>query len=143
MRILATALLLIPMCANASGLVLSDVWSRATPPGARAAAIYGVLENDSGSPVTIGAIETPVAGMAHLHMTSMEDGMMRMRQSDDIVLAPGERLVLEPGGFHIMLMGLKQGLSEGEMIDLRVSTTSGAVAEVQVPVGSIAQMGPP
>ncbi len=143
MRALIALTFLIPLTALGEGLVLSDAWSRATVPGARAGAVYGVLTNESEAPLSLDGIESSVAGVAELHMTQMEGGMMRMRHADDIVLAPGERLVLEPGGFHIMLMGLKRGLSEGETIDLTIMVDSAAALEATVPVGSIGQMSPP
>lgn len=143
MRVLIVLFLALPLTAIAEGLSFDSAWSRATPPGARTAAVYGVLSNNGNEPLTLAEISTGAAKMAHLHTTSMEGGMMKMRQADAVVLAPGEQLVLEPGGFHIMLMQLGAPLAEGDEFDVEIGTSEGERIEVSVPVGSVGQMGPP
>lgn len=143
MRRLVFCLLLTPIFALADGLTLTDAWSRATPPGSTTGAVYGVLSNEGDTPVTLGEISSPVANMAHLHTTRMDGGMMRMRQADGMTIAPGERVVLEPGSFHIMLMGVEQGLTEGQSISIEVGADNGPPARAMVRVGGMGQMGPP
>ena len=60
----------------------------------------------------------PAAGMAHLHESTMKDGVMQMKAVDALVLKPGQSLEMKPGGFHIMVMGLKTALKAGETVRL-------------------------
>ena len=125
---------------SAESLVATDVWARATPPGARSGAIYLTLENSSTAAIGISELRTNVATMAHLHTTALEDGMMRMRQLEDFTIDAGERVLLAPGGTHIMLMGLKGGLNTGDSFELEIVTTDGSVLSTAVSVGTPGQM---
>jgi len=63
-------------------------------------------------------VTTPVAGVAEIHEMSMADNMMRMRAIDAVELPAGKTVELKPGGFHVMLLDLKQAIKEGDEIPL-------------------------
>ncbi len=84
---------------------------------AQAAGGYmGVSNNGHHADRLIG-VETPAAKSAMLHESSVgADGVAKMSHVEGIDLPAGETVVLEPGGYHIMLMGLTKPLTEGEMV---------------------------
>jgi len=135
--------LVLPLAALGEALEFVDAWARATPPGVTTAAVYGRLANRSSAPIEITGAASKLAGKAHLHSTGMEAGMMRMRMKDRLTLAPGEAVLLAPGGLHIMLMGLERPLSAGDEFGIEVMTAGGETVRAQVKVGTISQMAPP
>jgi len=89
-----------------------DGWARATAPGASTGAIYGELRNNGSESVSLTSVRFERAGHVMVHRTVERDGMMRMMHAD-VTLEPGESAILEPGGLHIMLMGLEAPLDQG------------------------------
>ena len=82
----------------------------------------------------ITSIETPTAANTLVHDTINDNGMLKMRQIVPLVVAAGERLSLEPGGKHMMLMGLHQGLTAGTEVVVSLTLATGEVVLVTVPV---------
>lgn len=135
--------LLIPLGASASSVSMDDAWTRATPPGATTAAVYGTVTNRSRDAVKLADFRTANARMANLHTIREVDGVMQMRPADDVTLGPGESITFAPGGRHIMLMGLSGSLREGEAFEMEIVTGAGEAVPVPVDVGSISQMQAP
>lgn len=130
--------------ADSAGISIENPWARATPPGSKSAAIYLTIKNTSEIGVTVAGIATEVAHMAHIHQTRAQDGMMRMDSITTFSLKPGESRMFEPGGLHIMLMGLNQALVEGMTFNIEISFDQD-ISPITVPVrvGSIAQVSSP
>lgn len=85
-------------------------------------------------------VSTPAAGMAEIHQTRMEGGVMRMRPVESIELPAGQAVELKPGGYHVMLMQVKPALQEGQSVPLTLQFESGGKREsvtVQVPVKAL------
>ena len=59
-----------------------------------------------------------MAGVVEMHEMTMEGNAMKMRAVPGIELPPGKAVELKPGGYHVMLMDLKQQLKEGETVPL-------------------------
>jgi periplasmic copper chaperone A len=96
-----------------STIAVTNVWARATPPGAKTGAVYVTVKNSGKAADKLVSISTPVAGEAQLHTTTTEKGVMKMRPLTAIDVKPGASVTLKPGGMHVMLMDLKQPLKEG------------------------------
>lgn len=77
-------------------------------------AIYLTLVNAGDRPDTLVAVQTDVAAVAELHETRVENDVMRMQPVAEIPVPAGGRTELKPGGFHIMLMGVKKELHPGD-----------------------------
>ena len=92
----------------------------------------------SAESVTLLEFRTPAAASAELHEMSMEGDVMRMRAIESLPLPAGRVVALQPGGHHLMLMGLRRALPAGEQVrvTLVLRTSSGRVVKqaVQVPV---------
>ncbi len=98
-------------------LKIEASWTRATPPGARVGAGYLVITNTGDEPDVLVGGSAPFASLIEIHEMSMIDGTMRMRPIDGgLVIAPGATEKLQPGGNHVMFMGLTEGIEEGSPV---------------------------
>jgi len=98
-------------------LVLADAWVRATPPAAEVAGGYLTITNTGDTPARLVGGEADFAARVEIHEMTMADGVMRMRElADGLVVPAGERVALEPGGYHVMFMDLAEPLVEGETV---------------------------
>jgi periplasmic copper chaperone A len=125
----AFALLASLAVAQLPPLVAQNAWVRATP-GADMAAAYLILRNVSTSPVTVTGVESPIAGHAMIHETTVQGGQSRMRPHEPLVVAPGSTVKLEPGGLHVMLHDVKQPLAVGQSVPLVIKLAGGATVQV-------------
>jgi copper(I)-binding protein len=122
-----------PLGAQQPSLVAQDAWVRATP-GAQMAAAYLTLRNVSSKTVTVTGVESPVAGHAMIHETTVQGGQSRMRPHEQLVVAPGMTVKLEPGGLHVMLHDLKQPLTAGQTVPLVITLAGGGTLQVTAAV---------
>jgi copper(I)-binding protein len=98
-------------------LVVRDAWARATPPGTGVAAVYLTVEGGT-KPDTLRAATTAVATMTQIHSVTETDGVSRMRETDGVPVPARGKVVLAPGGLHLMLMGLAEPLVAGDRFDV-------------------------
>jgi copper(I)-binding protein len=113
---------------------LESPWVRAAPPGAGMLAGYVVVRNDCAAPVRIVGAESVDFASASIHATTEEGGVGHMRAAGELVVAPRSRLVLAPGGTHVMLMGPRRALPEGERVELRLVLADGRKLFAEFPV---------
>ncbi len=103
--------------APAGTLMLSPAWSRATPPGAKVAGGYITIENKGTAADRLVSATADVAGVVEIHEMAVIDGVMRMRALEKgLDIAPGGKVELKPGGYHIMFIDLKRQLKEGDSV---------------------------
>jgi periplasmic copper chaperone A len=101
---------------SAGGLEIGGPWARATPKGATVGAGYLTITNKgTETDRLIGGSAAP-ASRFEVHTTVMENGVARMRQVTGLEIKPGETVELKPGGMHVMFMGLKQPLTNGQTV---------------------------
>jgi len=93
-------------------------FARATPPGAKTAAVYFTIDNAGNTTDRLLRASTPIAGGVVLHQMAQTGGMMTMRAVPSLEIIPGGRLELAPGGYHLMLIDLKQPLKTGDRFPL-------------------------
>lgn len=122
------------------GLMIKDVWSRATP--ARNGVAYMTVFNHGQAMDRLIAVESPIAKKVELHTHSMRDGVMRMRRISAVEVHPGEPAVFAPGGNHVMLMGLHGKLTEGQTFPVTLVFEKAGKVTVQAAVGKAGAMGP-
>lgn len=144
--ILITAALVAPAsaqqpAASPAGVTVQDAWARATPTGATAGAAYMTLTSPAGDVLT--SASTPAAGQAAVHEMRMDGAVMRMRAVEGgLVLPPGQPVTLRPGGFHVMLEGLKAPLKQGGTVPLHLTFRTAPPLDLQVPVQAVGAAGP-
>jgi len=129
-KILVTFFLLIPFFTvahehsdknMAETIVVDAAWARETFKMAQTGAAYLRLNNPSEKAIELLAVsvDDETAQMVEIHNTVVEDNMMRMKHLEDgVVIAAGETLSFQPGGMHLMLMGLKGPLVANETFEL-------------------------
>jgi len=119
----------------AGPVAVHDAWTMATPPGAEVGAGYMRISNGTASSVRLIGGETPASATVEVHMMSMDNGVMRMRPaSEGLEIPAGSDVTLEPGGFHLMLIGLKAPLSEGAGVPLTLVFDGGLRIETVLAV---------
>ena len=123
-------------------LMVDHPWARASIGKAKAGAAYLTIVNGGSEPDRLIAVETPAAKRAELHTHIMENGVMKMRPLTAVEVAPGEPTVFQPGGLHVMLMGLKAPLAEGETFPLTLSFEKAGKIEITVKIEAPASMEP-
>jgi copper(I)-binding protein len=111
---------LLASCALATSafaqVTVDQPWARATVPQQTASGAFMQLR--SATPARLVAVSTPAAASVELHKMEMNGQMMKMREVDSIELPAGEVVNLGAGGYHLMLMGLKRQLKEGDTVPL-------------------------
>jgi copper(I)-binding protein len=91
-----------------------EAWIRATVPSARSSGLF--MQIASRQDAQLVEVRSGVAGTAEIHQMKIEGQLMRMHPVDAIALPAGQAVKLAAGGYHIMLMGLKRQLKEGETV---------------------------
>lgn len=102
--------------AQPSTVAVENVWSRAQIAGRNGAVYLTLTGKGEGDRLT--GVRSPLSGTAEIHETIMDQGVMKMREVPGLAVAPGATVTLAPGGLHIMLMALKQPLTEGQTVSL-------------------------
>ncbi len=102
---------------KAGEIEIGHPWSRAAPAGVTGAGFMSFTNKGSTADRLIGA-RADIARTVEIHSNSMEGGVMRMRPVQAIDIAPGAEVKLAPGGYHLMLIGLKQALAQGQRVPL-------------------------
>lgn len=115
-----------------------DAWTRATPPGASVGAGYMTIANGTVVPVRLLGAESEVAEKVEFHAMSMDGGVMRMRPlADGLTVPAGGKVELRPSGMHLMLIGLKRPLVEGETVTVALLFDGGVRLEAKLTVEAL------
>ncbi len=123
-------------------IMIEQAWARATPGKAPNGAAYFTLRAEGETADRLVAVASPVAQRTELHTHLMEDGVMKMRAIKAVEVTPGSPTVFQPGGHHVMLMGLKAPLVEGERFPLTLTFERAGSIEIQVEIEKIGAMAP-
>lgn len=94
------------------------------------ASAFCIIANHGDGPVTLVAARSPDADSALLH--DMTGG--QMRHVADVVIPARQRLRLVPGGYHLMLEGLRRPLEVGDTVRLELTFDPGGTVPVRIPV---------
>lgn len=121
---------------KAGGLKIEHPWSRATAAGTSVGGGFMVIVNSGKADALVGA-SSPVAARVEMHSSSMEGGMMKMRQLQRVELPAGGTVRFEPGALHLMLIGLKQPLAEGSKVPLTLRFAVAGEQRVELKVESL------
>ncbi len=116
---------------------IGSPFARASTPAARAGAVFMTLTNTGATADRLIAADGDVAARIELHEHVMNDGMMMMQEIDGGIAVPaGETTTLQPGGLHVMLMGLSGQLVEGESFQLTLEFQEAGKVDITVPIQS-------
>ena len=115
---IAAALALAAAAVSAQTSV-KDGWVRSTVEPQKATGAFMQITSPQGGKL-VGA-QSPVAGVTEVHEMAMEGNVMKMRAVSALELPAGKAVELKPGGYHVMLMDLKQALKAGETVPLTLT----------------------
>jgi len=153
-RCLYVVILLFVFDARAADLAVEQPWARATPGRAPTGAVYLTLVNRGTAADRLLGAASPAAAKVELHRYHRPEPaagahaghggqVMEMRPVDRLEVKAGETVVLKPDGLHVMLVGLKAPLKEGERLTLTLRFERGGEIQVDVPIARAGAMGPP
>jgi copper(I)-binding protein len=110
------SLLLMAALPALAQVTVGEPWVRATVAAQKATGAFMTLT--SAQPVKLVGVSSPAAGAVEVHEMKMVDDMMKMRQMQTLDLPAGQPVKLAPGGYHLMLLELKQPLKDGDKVPL-------------------------
>ena len=105
--------------AGAQSVDVKDAWVRGTVPAQKATGAF--MEITGKSTVRLLSVDSPVATSVEIHNMTMQNGVMKMSPVDGINVPAGKTVKFAPGGYHMMLMGLKQQMKEGDRVPLKLT----------------------
>ena len=117
-------------------LSIDSPWSLALPPITPNGAVYFRIENRGPAADRLVSAHSPVAARAEIHAHEMDGGMMTMRQVHSVEVPAQGEVAFEPGGLHVMLLGLKKPLVAGERYPLVLEFEKAGTIEVAVEITS-------
>lgn len=123
-------------------LVIDHPWTRATPPGASVAAGYAKITNTGSEPDRLIGGRATGAQTVEVHEMTMDNNVMKMRtMPDGLEIKPGETVELKPGSYHLMMLGLSGGYTEGERVQGSLTFEKAGSVEVEFAVEAIGSSG--
>lgn len=111
---------------------VENAWVRATAPGQKVAGGFMTLTADADMALVGGT--SPVSKFFELHFMKMENGVMEMREMKEIPLPKGKAVSLEPGNLHVMFIGLKNPIKEGQKVPMTLILKGGDGKEQKLTV---------
>jgi len=147
-ELLVLGALFLAGCGGAAGPAIEahDVWARPAMAGGGETAMAGMaaagtgavflrLTNDGNEADRLTGGRTDVAEVVEIHETVMEDDVMHMQMlADGLEIPAGGEVVLQPGGYHVMLIGMKRDLAVGDEFALELDFEKSGTMAVQVQV---------
>jgi copper(I)-binding protein len=128
---------------QAGNLAIQHPWSRETAPGQTVGGGFMTITNKGATEDRLISGTSPVAAQVQLHTMTMDGGVMRMRQVQGGIAVPARStLELKPGSFHIMFMGLKRPLRQGERFPVTLRFERAGSVTVRVLVQPVTSTGP-
>lgn len=139
-KLIITGLLAITSTAWAQTSVkVEDAWVRGTVASQKATGAFMRLTASANARLV--AAQSPAAGVVEIHEMAMEKDVMKMRAVPGLELSAGKTVELKPGGYHVMLMDLKQPLKAGERVAITLVFEDAAKKRftqvVQAPVNTL------
>lgn len=133
--LIGAALACFGFSAQAADIAVAHPWARATPAGAKVGAGYVTLQNNGSATDKLVSATADVADHVEIHEMSMDGGVMKMRQlTSGLDLPAGKSVEMKPGGYHLMLMGLKQPLKVGETVKATMTFEKAGAMPVELKV---------
>lgn len=122
-------------------VLVSDGYIRETIPGTVISSAYMTLKNTTGEALTLSHITSSVSKRIEIHEHTMDEGMMKMRQRENLVIPANSSVTLQPGGLHLMVFELEQSLTAGHTVSLTLHFSEGESLAINVPVNSLKKSG--
>jgi copper(I)-binding protein len=115
-------------------LIITEARARATPPGVSVGVIYFSIANAGAKSDRLLSVSTRAATKVELHESHTVRGVVEMRAVTSVECPPGTTVKSEPGGLHVMLIGLSQPLRLGTEIPVALQFRDAGILMLKVPV---------
>lgn len=139
-RILLSTILLLTSHLATAEVNVDGAYVRAVPPGQMNSAAFMQLTNNDNQNLSLISATSDAAKNVELHTHTQDNGVMRMRQIKEIKLPTEQQVILQPGGMHIMLIGLTRNLTTGENVNLSLTFSDGSEQSLQLPIKAVIPM---
>jgi copper(I)-binding protein/cytochrome oxidase Cu insertion factor (SCO1/SenC/PrrC family) len=118
-------------------VAIMNAWIRETHPAATTNGGYMTLVNAGAEDVTLVSIESAAFDKVEVHEMAVVDGLMTMRELTNLLVPANGQVQMQPGGKHLMLIGPRQHLKDGQTVDLTLIFASGTEQAVSLKVAAI------
>lgn len=123
-------------------VTIKDPWVRGTVVQQKATGAFMQISADKDVRLVEAKAPASIAGVVEIHEMAMEKDVMKMRQIQGLDIHSGKATELKPGGYHVMLMDLKQQLKAGDTVPLTLTfedskTKARFTQEVKAPVNAL------
>jgi copper(I)-binding protein len=125
---------------DSSSVIVKNAWVRQNIPPQTMTAAYLSVHNQGTATALISA-STPAAEVAEIHVMTTDGNIMRMRKIDRLPIPENGSATLQPGGNHLMLIGLRRDLAPGDSLALTLTFANGYAQTFRAPVISIQNEG--
>jgi len=133
--LILAGMLVLSACDGFDGdIEVHSMWARSALQESNGA-VYMIVHNHSNADDAIVGVSSDVADAVEIHLSAMDaNGVMKMSQQESIPLAADEEVVFKPGGYHVMMVNLKQDLKPGDeiVVTLHFQTHEDIVLKVSV-----------
>lgn len=128
------------MAADTGPIQLENAFTRAAPAGGVGGFFVTII--NAGAADRLIGIASPVAGKAELHETMSDNGVMKMRGVASLPVPANGKVALQPGGYHVMLIGLTQPLVVGQSVPVTLTFEKAGAITVQASVAKAGASAP-
>ena len=115
-------------------IVIDNAYMKQMPPGQHVGAVYLRIINNSKEDLILNYVHSPVAAEVEVHRNFYEEGMMQMRPVKHVRVPAGDSLRFEPGGYHLMFMGVESQFEVEDSFDLVLEFEGGKAVPTRVTV---------
>jgi len=126
--------------AQGTAVTAHDAWVREAPAGRKVTGIFLTLENKGTVARALVSGSTQVADTLELHEMIRENEMMRMSPVKQIAIPAGGKAELKPGGYHLMIFGVKKPLAAGDTVQVTLTLDDGTKLQVAAEVRKMGGM---
>ncbi len=128
----------VPAPASGASIEVTDAWVR-TAPGTDGmgmnGALFMVINNHASAVDTLLRVETQAAGMSQVHLTEVDaNGVSSMHEVPGVEIPAGGSVEFKSGSYHVMLMGLKEGVQAGSTASFTLIFKNAGPVVVEAPV---------
>jgi copper(I)-binding protein len=124
-------------------LQIKHPWARATPKGATVGGGYLTIINTGTAPDRLIGGSDVASAKFEIHAMTMDGGVMKMRPlPNGLEIKPGQTVELKPGSYHLMFVGLKQPLKQGERVKGSLKFEKAGTVDVEYVVEAIGASAP-
>jgi copper(I)-binding protein len=116
---------------------IENAWARATAPGAKIAAGYVTIRNDSALPDRLVGVASPAAEKVEMHVTIKDGEVFRMREVKGYDVPARGSFELKPGGAHLMFVNIKAPFKEGGKVPLTLRFERAGEVTTELSVGRL------